>query len=62
MKIEPAAILRCWPIDVDLAGDTYTIPPLPAADWLVAIADGTYLDLVPGLIGDPSPGRGSTLD
>jgi hypothetical protein len=52
MKIDSAATLRCWSIDVDLAGATYTIPPRPAADWLLAIVDGTWADIVPGLLDD----------
>lgn len=53
MKIDPAATLRCWAVDVDVAGQTYTIPALPAAPWLLALVTGTYLDVVPGLLTIP---------
>src|SRR5690606_1536372 len=51
MRIDPTAALRCWSIDVDIAGGTYTIPPLPAADWISAVQDG-WLAIVPGLLQD----------
>jgi hypothetical protein len=52
VDIEPAATLRCWSIDVDLGGQTYTIPPLPASTWMVALVAGTWFDIVPGLLAD----------
>lgn len=52
MQFDPAAALRCWAIDVDLGGRTYTIEARPAADWLLAVL-GPRTDIVPGLIGDP---------
>lgn len=54
MNIEPIAILRCWAIDVDIGEDTYTIPPRPASDWLLPVAADSYLDIVPGLLEDPT--------
>lgn len=54
MRIDPEATLRCWPIDVDVAGDTYTIPALPASSWLLNVAAGSYLDVVPGMLTDPT--------
>lgn len=52
MDIDPAATLRCWRIDVDVAGTLYTIPALPAVDWLTPIVDGSHFDIVPGLLSD----------
>lgn len=52
MEFEGAATLRCWSIDVDLGGRTYTIPPVAADAWLLAIAEGTWADLVPGMLED----------
>lgn len=49
MHIDPHATLRLWSVDVDIAGRTYTIPPLPARDWIVA-AHGDWADIVPGLL------------
>lgn len=54
MRVDPEATLRCWALDVDLAGRTYPIPALPAADWLLPITTGTWLDIVPGLLTDPT--------
>lgn len=48
--LDPVAALRCWRIDVDVAGEVYTIPPTPAVDWLVAIVEGSWADIVPGLL------------
>lgn len=50
MKFDPDATLRCWAVDVDVAGRTYTIPALPAADWLLALHSGALADVVPGLV------------
>lgn len=63
MNADPAASMRCWAVDVELGGEVYTIPPLPAADWWPVLADGSVaamLDLFPAgtdlddrLISDP---------
>lgn len=50
LLLDPVAALRCWRIDVEVAGRVYTIPPLPAADWLVPIVTGRWGDIVPGLL------------
>lgn len=52
MDVDSAATLRAWTIDVDIAGRTYTIPPLPAADWLPALIADELAEVVPGLLGD----------
>lgn len=57
--LDPIAALRCWQIDVEVAGTVYTIPALPAVDWLVAIVEGTWADIVPGLL---PPGESEPLD
>lgn len=45
------AALRVWAIDVELAGETFVVPPRPASDWFVAILDeDTPLPLIPGLM------------
>lgn len=33
-KVDPVASLRVWAVEVDVAGRTLRVPPLPAADWL----------------------------
>lgn len=50
--LDPVAALRCWAVDVDVAGQVYTVPARPAVDWLLAIVDGAWADIVPGLL-DP---------
>lgn len=50
--LDPVAALRCWRIDVEVAGTVYTIPPLPAAEWLTAIVEHAWGAIVPGLL-DP---------
>lgn len=51
MHIDPEATLRCWPVAVDVGGDTYRIPALPASAWLVAV-HGTWTGIVPGMLED----------
>lgn len=50
--LDPVAALRCWQVDVDVAGATFTVPARPAVDWLLAVAAGAWADIVPGLL-DP---------
>jgi hypothetical protein len=54
MRFDPEAGLRCWPVHVDVAGRTWTIPARPAADWMAAVLTG-WLDVVPGLTADAYP-------
>ncbi len=49
MDINGIAALRCWPIDIDIAGRQHRIPPRPAVEWIVAIT-GSWADVVPGLV------------
>ena len=49
MEINGIAALRCWPVDLDIAGCQHRIPPLPAVEWIVAIT-GSWTDVVPGLV------------
>jgi hypothetical protein len=45
------AALRIWALDVDLAEETFTVPPRPAVDWFEAILDeDALLPLIPGLM------------
>lgn len=51
MAADALAALRIWAIDVDLAGETFTVPARPAVDWFLAILDeDTALPLIPGLM------------
>lgn len=55
MQVDPAASVRLWAIEIDLAGRTVEIPPLPASHWLPILLDGNplmVLDLVDGPEGD----------
>lgn len=45
------AALRVWAIDVELAGEVFTVPPRPAAEWFLAILrEENPLPLIPGLM------------
>lgn len=45
------AALKIWAIDVELAGEVFTVPPRPAADWFLAILDeDSPMPLIPGLM------------
>lgn len=44
------AALKCWPITVELAGREFTIPPVPASEWFLAILGEKPLPIVPGML------------
>lgn len=45
------AALKIWALEVDLAGEVFTVPPRPASDWFLAILDeDAMLPLIPGLM------------
>ena len=44
------AALGVWPIEVELAGRTWTIPATPAAGWFIAILREDPLPIVPGML------------
>lgn len=51
MAADALAALKIWALDVDLGGDTFTVPPLPAVEWFLAILDeDAILPLIPGLM------------
>lgn len=47
MATDPVALLRCFPVEVQLGRVTYRIPALPAGRWIVAILDD---EVLPGLL------------
>jgi hypothetical protein len=52
------AALKIWGHDVDLGGETFEVPALPAVAWFVAIlSEDTPLPLIPGLMGDTAEER-----
>lgn len=58
MPTDPLAALRVWALEVELAGETFTVPPRPAVDWFVAILDEDVpLPLIPGLMDDEAEDR-----
>lgn len=57
VQIDPAATLAQWAIDVDIGDQSYTIPGLPASEWLLAVLGGSWMDIVPGLLDDESGDR-----
>lgn len=52
MKFDPAAALKAWPVTVVLYDREWTIPPLPASDWLAAYVTDGESGIIPGLLGD----------
>jgi hypothetical protein len=51
MAGDALAALKIWAMDVDLGGETFEVPALPAADWFVAILnEDTPLPLIPGMM------------
>jgi hypothetical protein len=49
IRVDAAAALRCWGLDVTVGGHTYQLPPLPAAEWVDAV-QGSWYGLIPGLV------------
>lgn len=57
MSVDAAvAALRIWAIEVDLAGETFTVPAKPAADWFLAVCSEDAFPIVPGMLADPMEG------
>lgn len=52
MRFDPRAGLGWWEISIQLADRTWTIPPVPAADWIDAITTGGWSAIVPGMIAE----------
>lgn len=44
------AVLRCWPVDVDVAGCVYRIEGRPAIDWVLKLVEERWLSIVPGMV------------
>jgi hypothetical protein len=53
VKADGVSALSIWPVTVTVAGQAYTIPPLPAHRWMIAVARGSWMDIFPGLLDDP---------
>ena len=63
MKVDPGALLRCWAVEVEVGGATYRIPAHPAAVWMQTVIEGSYDDIVPGMVeGDVDPIDEALLD
>lgn len=52
MNFEATAVLRQWPLEIQMAGETFTIPARPAADWLLAYLEQGYDGVVPGMLAE----------
>lgn len=61
MKIDPAAVVRCRPVLVELGGVDYRIGPHPAGEWLQPILEKGWAAIVPGMLDDAVPAD-RTLD
>lgn len=49
MTTDPVTSLAPCEIDVRIGGELYTVPAIPALDWVMAIIGGTG-DIIPGLL------------
>ncbi|MCZ7478880.1 hypothetical protein [Micromonospora sp. WMMC273] len=52
VEFDPAASWWIAPVEVTIGGRIYRIPALPAVDWMTALSEGTWLDIVPALLED----------
>lgn len=50
MEFDAGAAVRPRSVIVEVAGREYTIPAMPASEWLLVLERGTWLDIVPGLL------------
>jgi hypothetical protein len=50
VRFEAEPSLRLWAVHIELAGRRYRIPPLPASDWLLAVAAPSLGRIVPGML------------
>jgi hypothetical protein len=52
---DPVWSLRPWPVEVEVAGESYTIPAMPAADWLALLMEPRLRPdhIFPGLLDGP---------
>jgi hypothetical protein len=58
MAADALAALKIWALEVELAGETFVVPPRPAAEWFLAILDEeTPLPLIPGMMKDGAEAR-----
>ncbi|HEX5199330.1 MAG TPA: hypothetical protein VFW27_05260 [Actinoplanes sp.] len=58
MAADALAALKIWALEVELAGETFTVPARPAADWFLAILDEeAVLPLIPGMMGAEAEDR-----
>lgn len=47
MTPDPSASMRCWALDLEIGGQIYTVPPLPAADWWPLLAGrDDYVEMI----------------
>lgn len=53
MFTDPAASMRVWAVELNLAGRVFEIPALPAADWLPLLMEGDVTSVL-DLIEDPA--------
>lgn len=54
MAADALAALKIWGLEVELAGKVFEIPPLPAAEWFLAVlSEDAPFPIVPGLM-DPN--------
>jgi hypothetical protein len=50
MEVAGGALIIPRPVSVDLAGRTYRIPPVPAAQWMLTLLEQGWSDIVPGML------------
>lgn len=46
MTVDPIASLRVWAVELELAGRTFQVPGLPAADWLPLLLAGDVFGVI----------------
>jgi hypothetical protein len=54
MNVDPVASMRCWAVDIELGDRTFTVPPLPAADWWPVLADADPSAVLQLIESDPT--------
>lgn len=54
MSVDPVASMGCWPLEIELGGQEYEIPALPASGWWAVLAEADLTLIVEMISGDAS--------